>query len=169
MQQIQFGIVRGASICDFIDAAALAVDAQHWLFVAIDSSRGDAIARAGKHFSKSLAKQNIQSWSGPEGLWIPGKFLKDVCGKSNIIVPYSAAYIFDRPIDIVDPPKYTSTSESDVFSEGLPEILKMDLERFGAYGYVADGDGLNYAFRGLWADRVITSLQDIDKIGRNTG
>jgi hypothetical protein len=158
MDQLQYGLINNTSMLDFLEVAGSSVDRQNWLFVAIDSSRGEHFARALNSFCAILGKHQIESWAGPEGLWIPGKFLKDVVYKTDVIVPYSAAYIFDCRKKAVDSPKYTKTSESDDFSRGEPELLKIELERLGASGYVADGDGLNFAICGRWADDYITVL-----------
>lgn len=156
----RFGCIWNCRIEHLVQVAATCLPEQNWLFVNIDSSFGENLAAGKDRYCNWLSSHGIRFWWRPEGLWIPGDCLPSLVEKRSFIVPYSAAYIFPATIVSAEPPRYTSTSEMDDFSQGLPSLLREEIERLGATGYVADGDGLNYVFRGDWADRIIDELSD---------
>jgi hypothetical protein len=134
-------IFIGDFILEFYDF----VSKTNWLFVCIDSARG-VNSTDNELYGSFLESLNIKYDFKPEGVWIKGENLMDICLNSSLVVPYSAAYIFHNTIISSIKPSYNYSSEMGSFASSIPATLESDIISTGASGYVADGDGLNYCF-----------------------
>jgi hypothetical protein len=114
----------------------------NWLFVAIDSGRGLELDRLA--ISKVMNGLQINHIWRPEGLWIHGIEMRRIDAMQEVIVPFSAAYIFDKGICISEVPLYSNTSETEQFDKQVSETLILEMQRLNAKAYIADGQGLNY-------------------------
>lgn len=120
-----------------------------FVLVAIDSSRNQAL----KGLVSLMLKNDIS------GTWLPGGFVVEGASfhkllESEILVPFSAFYMFPDTLRINTVPAYNFTSESGEFNGNVPQELLSALQKSGAVAYVADGAGLNV----VSSDPIITAV-----------
>lgn len=115
---------------------------KEWLFVTLDSCRGEHLRNGYSNLREYLPENS--KWIG-SGILIEGSDILDLDEKAKIIVPFSAVYVVDKGI-LNLPKTYDVTSESEQFKATLPDDLRENLSRPGIYAYLADGCGLNYCF-----------------------
>jgi hypothetical protein len=140
-----FGWIDGVSLRDVIrDTNAKGCASHHWLFVALDSLRGDSLSTNRETIlDRFLANQVKASWH--EGIWIAAADLP-MAVERGLIVPFSAAYLFHAGVPrFTTEFKYTLTSESEQFQSEVPQSLRLEMEQMRACAYLSDGVGLNYS------------------------
>jgi len=117
----------------------------NWFFVALDSTRGD-FSKVKSFLSTQLNKTAINHWWQPEGLWLPGNELTKTYVLSQLVVPFSAAYVFLRTIRESTKPRFNKTTDGGAFSKDELRNLGEEIARINAVGYAADGVGLQCLF-----------------------
>ena len=96
----------------------------------------------------------------PEGLWFRGVDVLKFALDSSLLVPFSAAYIFPSTILRSGILHYNTTSETDTFNEEVPPLLIEEMQKNGALGYLADGQGLNFVFFCALLYEIIENLKN---------
>jgi hypothetical protein len=143
----------GATLSQALNEIKDLLAASECVFVALDSSRAETFPLLRPKLESALHAAWISNSWGHDHFWVSGIHIPRLL-QTNILVPYSALYIFpDRKADLVGP--YTATSESDNFSDGAPQELLSFLARSRATAFLADGEGLNFCAEGDLANRLI--------------
>lgn len=114
-----------------------------WLLVALDSNRGQHLARSYEFLKKQLPSRVKLMDSG---IAFDGSDLVSAVEIPGIIVPFSAAFVLDYSISQA-PTAYNLTSESETLHNLVPDDLKDAFRKPGVHAYFADGCGLNYCLR----------------------
>lgn len=111
-----------------------------WVIVALDSSRGERLRNSYEYLKNQFP--GSAEWTD-SGIRLPGRDLLAMIEKSRILVPFSAAFVFDQRFS--SPSRlYNLTSESETFEETAPRSLEINFSNPGVLAYFADGCGLNY-------------------------
>ena len=121
-----------------------------WVIVALDSSRGKWLRDSYEYLKDQLPSS--ADWTD-FGIRLPGRDLLVMIEKSRILVPFSAAFVFDQGFSSPSA-LYDLTSESETFEETVPRSLEVNFSNPGVLAYFADGCGLNYCL----ADSALTTF-----------
>jgi hypothetical protein len=140
MLSVKADFVKRADLTDLVDWLSPVLHEMNWLFVALDSTRGD-FGAVEKHLSPELKRNNITFWWGDGGLWLPGEELI----KSFIVVPFSACYIFEREVKSCAKPSFNTTTDmGEPFADDEVKAVFNEITKLKALCYAADGCGLQY-------------------------
>jgi len=115
----------------------------NWLFTKLDSNPN--LQDVEKYLSPQLNKADILfSWK-PEGLWIPGSELGKSFISDNVVVPFSACYIFDSKTTSCTKPRFNMTTDTErSFTDTEIKMVSEEIISLKALGYAADGCGLQW-------------------------
>jgi len=115
----------------------------NWLFVTLDSNRGDSLNGALSNISRMLAENQVAHWTGQGGLWIPQAELTKKYVEDRIVVLFSAAFIFPENIKVSERPFFNATTDRGrAFDDSQIEACRDEIIRLGALAYATDGCGL---------------------------
>jgi hypothetical protein len=137
-----FGHTSVLSLAELLQGFAQRREQYNWLVVALDSIRGRQLRERDLAILDLFTKAGVHAWWRDEGFWLDGRTLNVI--NHRLIPPFSAAFAFRQDHAAATPPLYDATSESNIFSQGLPMELPEAVRSSGALGYFADGCGLNY-------------------------
>jgi hypothetical protein len=138
--KMKFGYLNDWTLSRVIRESPEILLSKVWLFVALDSNRGEKLRESFEHLKNRLPES--AGWTGL-GIRLEGHALASLVRQKGIFVPYSAAYVVDEgALELLNP--YTATAESGTFETTLPDNLAANFLKPGVHAYFADRSGLNY-------------------------
>jgi hypothetical protein len=139
--------IPGRGLHDVIeDWLTPGVGETNWLFVTLDSARGEHLKLPREYLTPQLQREGIDFWWEEEGLWFPGSELTKDFVFSQIVVNFSAAYIFPSSVKRCAKPQFSETTDRGEFSDVQSKAVTREIDKLKAKACVADGCGLQCVF-----------------------
>jgi hypothetical protein len=123
------------------DALGSNLENTNWLFVTLDSARGN-LSRVREFLTPKLQRERVVFWWRAEGLWIAGVELAKTFINNEVVVPFSAAFIFSSEVKCCEKAQFDDTPDQGEFTGLQLEAATREIIRLGAKAYIADGAGL---------------------------
>jgi len=144
--------IQSADLTDLVEWLGPNLSKLNWLFVAMDSIQD--LSKPREFLSPLLKEQGIRFWWESEGLWLPGQEVLRPFVSSQIVVPFSAAFLFDAAFTRSKKPKLSTTTDQGEFTQEQMAQGCEEIKQLRAKAYVADGCGLQCLFedRELYSD-----------------
>jgi hypothetical protein len=154
--------ISEAGLNDLIEILQTELINTNWLFVVLDSARGDLLS-VREFLTPKLEKEGVNFWWGQEGLWIAGQELTKDFMASKVIVAFTAAFVFDSHVKCSAKPQFDDTTDQGEFIGSQLKAASREIERLKAKAYVADGCGLQCVFADSVLFRLVSAYNRIWK------
>lgn len=140
------GRIKKAEMRDIIQSFTEILSRFDWLFVCIDSSRGESLTSNKEYWDRYVGGNNLRVAWTPVGFIVPKSDILSAAKIENnpFIVNFSGAYLFDDASRLDEWPNFSGTGDSWDFDELISSQLVNDVRRCSAAAYFCDGMGVNY-------------------------
>lgn len=155
---------RDCSLFDLVTWSQFLHQETNWLFVILDSNPDVWDLRT--FLSPRMQAQGVSFWWRPEGLWLAGRELHNSIVKEEILVPFTACYIFNVGIRECSKPDFAITTDfGSEFTKAQIDRAERVISKLGALGFAADGCGLQYVCLDDVADSIEKARVEVTGAG----